>query len=142
MKYILWPYINDLDISDFGSDLFPKLVLKYFKGEIIMTIPRMRTAKELAKELKLLDPDTCLTESSIRRLVKENKLKSISVGKKRLINFDDCIYYLRNPFSELTLNDQSDDRISQPCNITPQRMDEYTNSIGMKKSQHKWLFDS
>lgn len=80
-----------------------------------MNMPRMRTAKEIAKEFKELDPETCISESTIRRLVKEGTLPSIPVGNKNLINLDYCIEYFNKPFPELKLYTTE----SKPNNVTP-----------------------
>ena len=38
-------------------------------------IPRMRTIPKAIDELKKLDPDTALTVTALRRMVKQGKLK-------------------------------------------------------------------
>ena len=44
--------------------------------EIKKPLPRMRSVVQAVKELKELDPNTSVTESYIRRLVKQGKIKS------------------------------------------------------------------
>ena len=60
-------------------------------------LPRMRTVKEAAAELKALDEHTAVTEYHIRQLVLSGVLPRIKAGKKYLINLDLLIEYLTNP---------------------------------------------
>lgn len=53
-----------------------------------MKIPRMRTIPECATMLKELDPDTAITLTALRNKVKRGEIPAVSVGSKRLINFD------------------------------------------------------
>lgn len=99
------------------------------KGEK-MGIPKMRTIQELVKEIKQLDNDTQITVSAIRRLVRENKIKSVRVGNKTLINLEHCIDYLNNPddFNEIDRKDtQNVDAKKGIDNI-----DRYKKNIGVK----------
>ena len=63
-------------------------------------IPRMRTVKEAAAELKELDPNTALSEWRIRELALSGILPRVQAGKKLLINLDTLIEYLENPAAE------------------------------------------
>lgn len=58
-----------------------------------MTIPRMLTIKECAKEFK----NTGLTEYRIRQLAIADKIINIRAGRKILINADKLIEYLNKP---------------------------------------------
>lgn len=58
-------------------------------------VPRMRTAAAIVRELKDLDPDTCVTESFVRQLAKEEAVPVVWSGNKALINLDDFLMYLR-----------------------------------------------
>ena len=60
-----------------------------------MTLPRMRTIKEAAEEIKRTDPDTAIREYFIRDLVNSNKLPHVKAGKKILINMDKLYEYLQ-----------------------------------------------
>lgn len=60
--------------------------------------PRMRTCKEAATEIKEVDPGTCISESGLRRLIKEGKIRSVQIGNKQLLNLDQVIAYLNEPF--------------------------------------------
>ena len=51
-------------------------------------LPRMRTIPQAFKEIKALDPDTSITVSVLRRLVKEGAIETVQVANKRLLNLD------------------------------------------------------
>ena len=57
-------------------------------------LPRMRTIPETIKLLREYDPETCLTETALRRMVLTNQIPYTRVGKKYLINVDALIRYL------------------------------------------------
>ena len=61
------------------------------------TIPRMRTAKEAAQEIKQLVEHTAMTEWHIRKLALSGVLPRVKSGKKLLINLDMLYEYLENP---------------------------------------------
>lgn len=96
-----------------------------------MNIPRMRTIQELVKEIKQLDNDTQITVSAIRRLVRENKIKSVSIGNKTLINLDYCIDYLNNPQASDEHEDKNQKKSTEL--IDTDRMAEYKKNIELKK---------
>lgn len=56
--------------------------------------PKMRTIKQAIKEIKEFDSNTALTERGLRRLVKENKIVSVSIGNRNLIDMDQLYDYL------------------------------------------------
>lgn len=58
-------------------------------------IPRMRTAAKIVEEVKRIDPETDLTESCIRRLIKQEAFPVVWAGSKALINLDDVLELLR-----------------------------------------------
>lgn len=60
-------------------------------------LPRMRTTKEAAKEIKATDPNTAVTEYYIRQLALSGILPRVQAGRKMLINFDLLLEYLANP---------------------------------------------
>ena len=60
-----------------------------------MTLPRMRTIKEAAEEIKRTDPDTAIREYFIRDLINSNKLPHVRAGRKILINMDKLYEYLK-----------------------------------------------
>ena len=63
-------------------------------------IPRMRTVKEAAAEIKQLDANTALSEWRIRELALSGVLPRVQAGKKLLINLDTLFGYLENPTAE------------------------------------------
>lgn len=63
-------------------------------------IPRMRTVKEAAAEIKQLDSGTAMTEWHIRQLALQGVLPRVQAGKKLLINLDTLFEYLENPQAE------------------------------------------
>jgi len=94
-----------------------------------MKIPRMRIAKVLVDELKILDPATPITICCIKRLVREDKLKYVKVGKKVLINLDFCIDYFNNQF-DLDETTSPPSEKSTP-EIKADRMEQYRRNIGL-----------
>ena len=51
-------------------------------------LPRMRTIPQAFKEIKSIDPNTSITVSVLRRLVKEGVIETVQVANKRLLNLD------------------------------------------------------
>lgn len=64
------------------------------------TLPRMRTTKEAAAEIKAADPNTAVTEYHIRQLALSGVLPRVQAGRKMLINFDLLLEYLANPTAD------------------------------------------
>lgn len=62
---------------------------------IKVPIPRMRILKDAAAELKEMDSETAVTPYYIRQLALEGKIQTVMVGRKRLINLDSLLDYLR-----------------------------------------------
>ena len=60
-----------------------------------MTLPRMRTIKEAAEEIKLTDPQSAIKEYFIRDLVASGQIPHIRAGRKILINLDKLFEYLQ-----------------------------------------------
>lgn len=59
---------------------------------------RMRYAEEAFKLLKQEDPDTQITLNFIRTLANSEAIPTVRVGgRRRLINYDALLDYLRNP---------------------------------------------
>ncbi len=93
-------------------------------------IPRMRTIPESFALLKDLDPDSSLAQCAIRRLVLDGKIKSVKAGRKILINFDDLLAYLLDPFQEETPEEEAPAAVTH---ISTDRMTEYKKNIGLIK---------
>ena len=66
---------------------------------------RMRSINDAYGELKNSDPNTAMTLSGLRRLVGTGKIPSVRIGRRIIINYDNLLEYLRNPF----VNPQVDD---------------------------------
>lgn len=64
-----------------------------------MTLPRMRTIKEVVKEMREIDPKTAVREYYVRELVNNNKIAYVRAGRKILVNFDAFLEYLQKPSS-------------------------------------------
>lgn len=95
-----------------------------------MNTPRIRTVPEAAALLKELDEHTALKQCAIRRLVLDGKIKSVKAGRKILINFDDLLAYLLNPFKEEA---QEEEAPAAVTHISTDRMTEYKKNIGLLK---------
>lgn len=76
-------------------------------------IPRMRTVKEAAQEIKQLDSDTAMTEWHIRQLALSGVLPCVKAGKKYLINLDTLFEYLENPAAEKFKPKQNNNAVTQ-----------------------------
>ncbi len=61
----------------------------------IDSLPRMRTISETCKEFKKVDPDSALTESALRAMIKNGDITCVTyVGTRALINFDALVEML------------------------------------------------
>lgn len=60
-----------------------------------MATPRMRTAPGALAIIQQEDPGTDVTLHYLRRLIKTGAIPSVPVGKKKLINVDKLIDYLK-----------------------------------------------
>lgn len=76
-----------------------------------MTLPKMRTAPEAIKEIKELDPRSCLTLNAIRSMMRTGKIPVTYSGTKRLINLDLLIEHL--------YKDNTDTRITPNLRANP-----------------------
>ena len=56
---------------------------------------RYRTINATIKELKEIDPNTCISTYFIRCLCNSKKVLSLTAGTKVLVNFDDLLNYLQ-----------------------------------------------
>ncbi len=61
-----------------------------------MALPRVRTARQAAEELKRLDPETKLCERHIRFLMQSGQVPTIHAGKRLFINLDILLDYLES----------------------------------------------
>lgn len=60
------------------------------------TLPKMRTIRDCAKEIKNTDSSTAITESSIRKLVNEKIVPCIKIGNRCLVDLDFLINYIKS----------------------------------------------
>ena len=64
-----------------------------------MTTPRMRTAPGALAIIQEEDPGTEVTLHYLRRLIKTGTVPSVPVGRKKLIDVDKLIDYLKGEAS-------------------------------------------
>ena len=57
-------------------------------------MPRMRLISDAFNEIKKDDPNTAITLSGLRNLVRQGKIPCAKIGRKTLINYDALIEYL------------------------------------------------
>lgn len=60
-----------------------------------MSLPKMRTAPQLAAEYRAADPNTHVNAHFIRGLILSGKIPFVPAGKKHLINADVLAEYLK-----------------------------------------------
>ena len=58
-------------------------------------LPRIRSAKEAASELRKLDPGTKFCEHHIRYLMRSGAVPMITAGCRQFVNLDTLIEYLK-----------------------------------------------
>lgn len=58
------------------------------------TLPRLRTAPGALAIIREQDPETELTLTYIRRLIKTGQVPCVPVGRKRLVNVDLLLRFL------------------------------------------------
>lgn len=63
---------------------------------------RMRFPQQAFEELKKEDPDTPITLNYIRRLSASGLIPVVMIGRRRLLNYDALLEFLRNPTQEIT----------------------------------------
>ena len=56
-------------------------------------LPRMRTAQGVINEIKALDPNTEITLTYVRKLLKQNVVPVVSVCNKKLVDVDRLLAY-------------------------------------------------
>ncbi len=64
-----------------------------------MTTPRMRTAPGALDIIRQEDPGTDVTLHYLRHLIKTGAIQSVPVGRKRLVNVDKLIDFLKGEAS-------------------------------------------
>lgn len=82
-------------------------------------LPRIRSAKEAAEELKKIDPHTRFCERHIRYLMRSGAVPMITAGRRQFVNLDTLIEYLaEHPVLELLEQEQTQKGI---CKV-PERL--------------------
>ena len=56
-------------------------------------LTKVRTIRQTLATIKALDPDTAITESALRRLVREKRISATYVGTKALLNEQEVINF-------------------------------------------------
>ena len=79
-------------------DLSPNNTVEY---KYTTTVPRFLTARAAIKEIKELDPRSCLTLNAIRSMMRTGKIPVTYSGTKRLINLDLLIEHLYKDNTDL-----------------------------------------
>ncbi len=64
-----------------------------------MTTPRMRTAEGALAVIKTEDPETAVTLRAIRGLINTGKVPHVPVGKKKLVDVDHLMDYLKGVYT-------------------------------------------
>ena len=59
-------------------------------------IIKLRTIDQAHKDIKTLDPESCISKHFIRELIIGGEIPFITVHSKRLINLDDLMTYIRD----------------------------------------------
>ena len=68
---------------------------------------KMRTLPKAMEEIKQLDPDTALTLSTLRLLVKRGELPVVHIRNRQLIDMDTLTAYLKGSVTACAGNMQS-----------------------------------
>jgi len=58
---------------------------------------RMRLVKDAYEQIKADDPNTAVTLNGLRQLIHSGVIPTVSIGRKRLINYDALLDYLSSP---------------------------------------------
>lgn len=64
--------------------------------KISENILKIRTIKEIIKEVKKMDENTALNENALRTLVRNGKIPSVKVGNKNLLTLKDVLAHFSN----------------------------------------------
>lgn len=60
---------------------------------MIQTNRRVRSINQVAAFFQERDPDTAITNSAIRKAVKDGAIPSVSIGTRKLIVLEDVAHY-------------------------------------------------
>ena len=70
---------------------------------------KMRLIREAYMQVKEDDPGTALTLCALRRIVRENKVPVVKIGRKMLLNYDALLDYLNSQGTEAETQDRLQD---------------------------------
>lgn len=62
-----------------------------------MYLPRLRRLNDVLKEIKKVDPRTCLTYYMLREMLKDGQLTNFHYGNSYVVNLDELYTYLKKP---------------------------------------------
>lgn len=79
---------------------------------------RTRTIKEAAAYFREGDPQTCLTETAIRTLLRSGAVPSVKVGKKYLVSLEALESYLMGEIEPVILSSSPQVRPASQQKIT------------------------
>lgn len=79
---------------------------------------RTRTIKEAAAYFREGDPQTCLTETAIRTLLRSGTVPSVKVGKKYLVSLEALESYLMGEIEPVILSSSPQVRPASQQKIT------------------------
>lgn len=72
------------------------------------TIPRMRTVQQCATYLKENDPECCVGEWCIRKMIQQGKIPVVRSGKRMLVNLDTLLRYLSGGEDEAAIDAEAE----------------------------------
>lgn len=84
---------NEIPIYSIEKKVFQEQKEQKKALKEIKNSPRLRTINQAAKELKEKDANTVITESIIRKLIREEKIGYIQDGNKKLVDLNDIEKY-------------------------------------------------
>ena len=65
-----------------------------FIGEIYMYLPRLRRISDVLKEIKCIDPGTCLTYNMLVELMKQGAITPLKYGNAWVVNMDELLLFV------------------------------------------------
>ena len=82
--------------------------------------PRMRTLPQALAEIKKIDPESAVTLTALRNLVKRGVIPTVQVSSKRLVNLD-VLFAALNP----TPTESKQEALSGHIRPLPERLGNY-----------------
>lgn len=70
------------------------VIFQIFNTEVIKMAARMRTIRDALKTIKELDPDSAVTYNFIKQLCEAEKITTVRLNKKYLLNLDELLKFL------------------------------------------------